>query len=101
VALILDRNLFKSSEVNEIMSQYSNDILDRVLSDIKSVGPSATTSHTSYVMGVFESESSKSSEKACSDAVLDRVLGEIKAANATSTTSHTSYVMGVFEKSDE
>ena len=83
------------------MSPYSNDVLDRVLSDIKSVGPSATTSHTSYVMGVFESDSNKAGEKACADAVLDRVLGEIKAANATSTTSHSTYVMGVFDKSDE
>lgn len=78
----------------------NNDVLDRVLRDIKSVSPVATTSHSSYVMGVFESDPTDQCVNDKKD-VLDRVLGEIKAVSAASTTSHGTYVMGVFEKSDE
>jgi hypothetical protein len=67
-----------------------NPVLDRVLNEIKNSEntEAKTTSHSSYVSGVFED-----------NAVLSRVLNEVKNSENTEarTTSHSSYVSGVFE----
>jgi hypothetical protein len=68
----------------------SNSVLDRVLNEVKNSqnAEANTTSHSSYVSGVFED-----------NAVLNRVLSEVKNSEnmEANTTSHSSYVSGVFE----
>jgi hypothetical protein len=70
----------------------NNEILDRVLLDIKKADASnvARAPHGSFVSGVFESQSNE---------VLDRVLGDIKKAEASNVARapHGSFVSGVFE----
>lgn len=76
-----------------------NDVLSRVLEEVKASkgSDSVTTSHQSYVSGVFEDEAQGNIVET-SD-VLARVLEEVKASKGSDsvTTSHTSYVSGVFE----
>ncbi len=72
----------------------NNEVLARILAEVKAAETldSLTTSHNSYVSGVFEQET-------VDDSVLARVLAEVKAAEKVDslTTSHNSYVSGVFE----
>ncbi len=69
-----------------------NEILNRVLSDVKSAeeGGVARAPHSSFVSGVFEEQENK---------ILDRVLGEIKKAEegGVARAPHSSFVSGVFE----
>ena len=70
----------------------NNQILNRVISEIKETNNSEavnTTSHGSFVSGVFEDNE-----------ILNRVISEIKETNnseAVNTTSHGSFVSGIFE----
>ena len=70
------------------------DVLSRVLDEVKAAekNDSMTTSHNSYVSGVFE--------EGQSNTVLSRVLEEVKAAEKVDSmsTTHNSYVSGVFEE---
>ena len=72
-----------------------NEILDRVIDEIKKTENSGhvnTTSHGSFVSGVFENDNNE---------ILDRVIDEIKKtenSNYVNTTSHGSFVSGVFEE---
>lgn len=72
----------------------NNEVLARILAEVKAAetADSMTTSHNSYVSGVFE-------QQPADDSVLARVLAEVKAAEQVDslTTSHNSYVSGVFE----
>jgi hypothetical protein len=85
-------------ELNTIYSEDlmndNSEVLARVLAEVKAAETldSLTTSHNSYVSGVFEQEP-------VDDSVLARVLAEVKAAEKVDslTTSHNSYVSGVFE----
>jgi hypothetical protein len=71
-----------------------NDILNRLLSEIKSAetADSATTGHNMYTSGVFEDGEN------C-ETVLGRVLAEVKSAETadSATTGHNMYTSGVFE----
>jgi hypothetical protein len=77
------------------MNNNNDEVLARILAEVKAAETldSLTTSHNSYVSGVFEQEPNED------DSVLARVLAEVKAAEKVDslTTSHNSYVSGVFE----
>ena len=77
----------------------NNEVLARVLAEVKAAetADSLTTSHNSYVSGVFEQEATD--QEPPGNNVLARVLAEVRAAEQVDslTTSHNSYVSGVFE----
>ena len=68
----------------------NNEVLIRVLAEVRDAEQNGVTSHSVYTSGLFE--------ESC--APLDRVLAEVRDAEQNGVTSHSVYTSGLFEDAE-
>jgi len=64
-----------------------NEVIDRVLAEVRNAEKDCTTSHQTYTSGIFEDSSP----------IIERVLEEVRNAQKDCATSHSTYTSGIFE----
>jgi hypothetical protein len=68
----------------------NNEVIDRVLAEVRDAEKNGVTAHSVYTSGLFEEGSP----------VLDRVLAEVRDAEKNGVTNHQTYTSGLFEDAE-
>ena len=68
----------------------NNEVLTRVLAEVRDAEQNGITAHSTYTSGLFE--------ESC--APLDRVLAEVRDAEQNGITAHSTYTSGLFEDAE-
>ena len=73
----------------------NNEVVDRVLAEVRDAEKNAVTNHSGYTSGLFEEATAVEASP-----VLDRVLAEVRDAEKNAVTNHQTYTSGLFEDAE-